>query len=51
MKAFNPSMRKAKAEPGRSLEFEASLVCVAYSRMVRATQKDSVSKKRKKLLL
>jgi hypothetical protein len=38
--AFNPSIQKAEA--GRSLEFEVSLVYIASSRTVKATQRNPV---------
>jgi hypothetical protein len=43
---FNPSTWEAEA--GGSLEFEASLVYRVSSRTARATQKNPVSKKKKK---
>jgi hypothetical protein len=43
---FNPSTWKAEA--GVSLEFEASLVYRVSSRTARATQRNPVSKKKKK---
>ena len=44
--AFNPSTREA--EPGRSLEFECSLVYRESCRTARATQRNLVSKSKQK---
>lgn len=46
---FNSST--LKIDSGRSLEFEASLIYIVSSRPARATERDSVFKKKKKSFL